>query len=61
MKLLRLFQVVNKTGLSRAMIYKMMKLDEFPMNVHISLRSVAWVDSEIEEWMANRIEMRDAK
>jgi prophage regulatory protein len=61
MKILRLAAVVKKTGLSRAMLYKLMKNGAFPSNLHISMRSVGWVDSEVEIWMENRIEMRDGK
>jgi prophage regulatory protein len=61
MKILRLAEVVKKTGLSRAMLYKLMKDGRFPLNLHISMRSVGWVDSEVEIWMENRLEMRAKK
>jgi len=54
-KLLRLSDVLDKTGLSRAMLYKLMKEDSFPLNVQISKRSVGWVESEIEGWMEQKL------
>lgn len=61
MKILRLAEVIKKTGLSRSMLYKLMKSRAFPLNLHISMKSVGWVDSEVEKWMENRLEMRDTK
>ena len=58
MKLLRLIYVIKKTGLSRAQLYKLMKEGRFPSNVLISERAVAWVESEVEEWMKSRLENR---
>jgi prophage regulatory protein len=60
-KILRLAAVVKKTGLSRAMLYKLMKNGAFPLNIHISMRSVGWVDSEVENWMEDRLKLRAAK
>jgi prophage regulatory protein len=59
MRLIRLVGVLDKTGISRAQLYKLMQKNEFPSNVKISERAVAWVESEIEAWMKNRLEIRD--
>jgi len=61
MNILRLAAVVKKTGLSRAMLYKLMKNGDFPLNIPISIRSVGWLDSEVEIWMENRLELRVKK
>ena len=58
MKLLRLVSVIKKTGLSRAQLYKLMKKGRFPLNVQISERGVAWVESEVEEWMESTLKNR---
>lgn len=58
MRLIRLKQVMASTGLSRATIYRYMASDRFPESVSLGERSVAWVESEVEEWILTRIEKR---
>ena len=50
-KLLRLKQVVEATGLSRASIYRQIQSQTFPRPVEIGPKSVAWVEGEVQEWM----------
>ena len=42
------------TGLSRSSIYAMMETGDFPRPVRIGKRAVAWPQSAIEAWLANR-------
>lgn len=56
--LLRLKQVMAKTGLSRSYVYELSKKGKFPKSVKLSEKSVAWVESEIDEWIQNRIDAR---
>lgn len=42
------------TGLSRSSIYDMMDKGEFPRPVRIGKRAVAWPQSAIEAWLAER-------
>lgn len=57
-QLLRLKQVEKKTGLKRSQIYLYMKDGTFPRSFKIGPASVAWLESEIDEWvnlkLANR-------
>ncbi|EHH1218527.1 MULTISPECIES: AlpA family transcriptional regulator [Vibrio] len=60
MKFLRLKDVMSLTGLGRSTIYKFMADEtDFPKSVPLGGRAVAWVESEIEEWMESRLSMRD--
>ncbi|MCG9698020.1 AlpA family transcriptional regulator [Shewanella sp. Isolate11] len=59
MKLLRLNQVMERTGLGRSSIYNYMSTGEFPKPVKIGPRVSAWVESEVEDWIMERIEERD--
>lgn len=60
MKFLRLKEVMSLTGLGRSTIYKFMADEtDFPKSVPLGGRAVAWVESEIEEWMESRLSMRD--
>ncbi|WP_219953067.1 AlpA family transcriptional regulator [Dickeya zeae] len=58
-QLLRLRQVEEKTGLKRSQIYLYMKDGIFPASIKIGPASVAWLESEIDEWinlkLANRL------
>jgi len=51
---LRIRQVIEKTGLSRATIYSMMERGAFPMKTALGLRAVGWLASEIDSWMLAR-------
>jgi prophage regulatory protein len=51
---LRRPDVEAATGLSRSSIYAMMDAGGFPRPVRIGKRAVAWPQSAIEAWLANR-------
>jgi prophage regulatory protein len=51
----RLPAVKARTALSRATIYNMMAQGKFPRAVALGPRAVAWLDSEITEWINNRV------
>jgi len=51
---LRVRQVAERTGLSRATIYNMMKSGAFPMKTALGTRAIGWLESEISLWMASR-------
>lgn len=54
-RLIRRKEVQTKTGLGASSIYAMMKSGEFPQCLNLSERRVAWVESDINQWIANRI------
>lgn len=60
MRLIRLNEVKSLTGLGRSTIYKYMSEDQFPKTVDLGGRAVAWVESEIHEWIAAKIAARVA-
>jgi predicted DNA-binding transcriptional regulator AlpA len=55
-QILRLPQVCKVTGLGRSMIYQLEAERRFPTRVRIGLRAVGWVESEVQHWLARRIE-----
>lgn len=57
-RFLRLAQVMAKTGLKRPQVYAYMKTGDFPKSVKIGPSSVAWLESEIEEWINTKINNR---
>ncbi|MFV8867330.1 helix-turn-helix transcriptional regulator [Serratia fonticola] len=57
-RLIRLPDVMMITGLKRSTVYNKMKSGKFPKSVSIGERSIAWVESEINSWVANNISRR---
>ncbi|WP_331425122.1 helix-turn-helix transcriptional regulator [Vibrio sp. M260118] len=60
MRLIRLKEVIELTGLSRSCIYKYIEEGRFPRNVPLGGRSVGWVESEIHDWIQSAIASRDS-
>ncbi|WFQ79752.1 AlpA family transcriptional regulator [Xenorhabdus sp. SF857] len=54
--LIRLPEVQRRTGYSKAWIYKLIRNGEFPKQVKLGSRSIAFIESEIDNWIAKRIE-----
>ena len=54
--MLRLDQVREMTGLGKTKIYELQAAGDFPMRVKITARSVAWVEEDVQAWLALRIE-----
>jgi prophage regulatory protein len=54
MKFLRVRQVIQLTGLSRMTIYRLELAGEFPKRRRLSKNSVAWLDTDIDEWAQSR-------
>lgn len=57
-RFLRLTQVMDKTGLKRSQIYSYMKTGDFPKSVKIGPSSVAWLESEIDDWIKEKLNSR---
>ena len=55
LRLIRRKEVQTKTGLGAASIYAMMQQGTFPKAVNISERRVAWIESEVDAWIAERV------
>ena len=55
-QILRLPQVCKVTGLGRSMIYQLEADRRFPCRVRIGARAVGWVESEVQLWLADRVE-----
>ena len=60
-RLLRLPDVTIATGLKRSTVYDMIAAGRFPSPVPLTTTARAWLESEINEWIAERIAARDAQ
>ena len=59
LRFIRIGEAVKKTGLSKSSIYDLMAQDLFPKTVRLGARSVAFIESEIDAWMVERIAARN--
>ncbi|BFO04888.1 hypothetical protein KNHN1_32660 [Pseudomonas guariconensis] len=67
MRIMRLKEVIDTTGLARSTIYKYIAHGIFPKPVNLapagmdmpSTRGVGWIQSEVDDWILARIEERD--
>ena len=54
MEILRLAQVQQLTGLSKATIYRLIAKNRFPAGVRLSKAAVGWRRKEVEAWIGSR-------
>jgi prophage regulatory protein len=53
-RILRMPQVLRKTGLGRNTIYVAMRRGAFPQSVVLLGGRVGWLEADIDAWIANR-------
>ncbi|EBP4364576.1 AlpA family transcriptional regulator [Salmonella enterica] len=54
--LIRLPEVLKRTGFGKAWIYRLISEGRFPAPVKIGVRAIAFVESEVDEWIQSVIE-----
>lgn len=52
-RILRLNAVLDRTGLSRATLYRKIQSGTFPRQVRIATRCTGWRESAVNAWMQN--------
>ena len=57
-KILRLPNVLDRTGLSRSTVYQRVTEGRFPGPVSPGARAGGWIETEVEEWIACQIDAR---
>jgi len=60
MRIIRLREVMATTGLARSTVYKYISEGAFPKPVSLGERCVGWVEEEVQDWVMEKIEERDA-
>jgi len=59
-RLIRRTTVEDKTGLPRSSIYEKIAKNEFPKPIKLGgARAVAWVESQVDDWINDRINEAD--
>lgn len=69
-RLIRLPEVLSRTGYGRTSIYRKMEDGTFPRSLKLGApptdpckfdsRAVAWIEDEVEQWIESRIEERNS-
>jgi prophage regulatory protein len=57
--ILRRPEVSLRTGLGRSAIYAYLQAGRFPRPVKLGPRAVGWIEAEVNQWIASRVEDRD--
>lgn len=61
MKLLRTREVAEKLGVSRRTVDRWERVDiSFPKKISISMSRVAYLESEVDSWLQQKIDEREA-
>jgi prophage regulatory protein len=60
-RLLTIEQVCERVSLAKRSIYDQIKAGRFPLQVQLSPGRVAWLEDEVNAWLAARIAARWAK
>ncbi len=59
MRIIRLKEVMDLTGLSRSTVYKYIAEGQFPLPVSLGDRCVGWLESEVHDWILAKVAERD--
>lgn len=59
-RLIRRREVERRTGLARSSIYDLIRAGRFPAPVRLTESTVAWVEQEVDDFIAERIAARSA-
>ena len=54
-KLIRLPEVMNRTGFGKTWLYELIKAGCFPAQIKIGIRAIAFIESEVDEWIEQAI------
>ena len=57
-RMLKLSQVVERTGLGKTSIYDLQKGGRFPRSVHVTSHSVRWIEAEVQTWLEHQAQAR---
>lgn len=56
-RFLRLRQVEDKIGFGKSWIYRQIQLQQSPPSIRLNSRHVAWLESEVDAWIHQRIRL----
>lgn len=54
--ILRIQDVIRRTGYKRTHIYNLMRAGKFPKSIALGARAVGWDSTAVDQWIDQRIE-----
>lgn len=57
-RIMRLPEVIGRTGLRRSTIYHHIAKGTFPKQISLGPRCIGWLESEVNGWIAQRLDSR---
>lgn len=57
-RVIRLPEVIKKTGLGRTTLYRMSTAGVFPEAVSLGGKAMGWIEAEIDKWIEDRMAAR---
>ncbi|MGG8096817.1 AlpA family transcriptional regulator [Klebsiella aerogenes] len=54
-RFIRLPEVLERTGFSKAWIYRLISRGQFPAPIKLGYRAIRFVESEVDEWIDQMI------
>jgi prophage regulatory protein len=58
MKIYRQPEVTKLTGIPRSSLHLLIKQGRFPKPIKLGVRSVGWIEQELDAWLKERKELR---
>lgn len=55
-KALRIDSVIERTGISKTQLYRLIQSGEFPRGTNLSARIVAWDEASVNKWLEAKFE-----
>lgn len=59
--IIKLSEVIARTGLSRSSIYRRINEGSFPRPISLGGKAVGWIEAEVQQWIQDRISERDVQ
>lgn len=57
-RLITMGEVLDRVPFSKVHIYRLMESGDFPKQVGVGPQRVAWVEQELDDWIAERLRRR---
>ncbi len=57
-RVIRLPEVITKTGIGRTTIYRMESAGTFPRSIPLGGKAIGWIEAEIDAWIEQQMATR---
>jgi prophage regulatory protein len=54
-RFMRIQEVLQRTSLSRSTVYQYIEIGLFPQQIKVGKRAVCWLESDVTEWIEERV------